>query len=275
MNNKSPGKSYLGIDKMTISLTNKSDKFDYLGSIWTLIRTDFKVRFHGSAWGFLWTMLKPIFLFITLFCVFSFIFQQGNYSLNLIAGLFIWNFFSESSSTGLMSLFSKGYLITRLRFPVWIIVVTAGSNALIALSIFSVFLFIFLSIGGHSLALIQIGLFIFYLICLFFIVLGFSLSASVLFIRFRDLNQVWDVILNAGFFVAPIIYPLNIIPEKYHFFLYIWPPTPVIQFSRSVIIDGTIPTLRGHLLLILMTLVILEIGIIIYRVLLPKVVEKI
>ena len=49
-----------------------------------------------------------------------------------------------------------------------------------------------------------------------------------------------------GFFLAPIIYPLDILPERFHFYLYIWPPTPVIEFSRSVLVRGVMPTLRGH-----------------------------
>ena len=75
------------------------------------------------------------------------------------------------------------------------------------------------------------------------IVIGFSLGGSVLFLRYRDLNQVWDVVTQAGFFVAPIIYPLGVIPERFHFYLYLWPPTPIIEFSRSVLVDGRVPGL--------------------------------
>ena len=65
------------------------------------------------------------------------------------------------------------------------------------------------------------------------LVVAFSLASSVLFLRYRDLNQVWDVMIQAGFFIAPIIYPLGILPERFHFYLYLWPPTPVIEFSRA------------------------------------------
>ena len=60
--------------------------------------------------------------------------------------------------------------------------------------------------------------------------------------RYRDLNQVWEVVTQAGFFVAPIIYPIDILPERLHFYLYLWPPTPVILFSRSVLVEGKIPS---------------------------------
>ena len=114
---------------------------------------------------------------------------------------------------------------------------------------FAVTFLAYLAAVGRFPGAAQLGLFLFYLVLYFLIVAGLCLGASVLFLRYRDLNQVWDVVTRAGFFVAPIIYPLDIIPERYHIYLYLWPPTPVIQFSRAVLVDGTIPTLKAHLLL--------------------------
>src|SRR2546427_656361 len=102
------------------------------------------------------------------------------------------------------------------------------------------------SLGGFVWALL---LFLAYCVALVAIVVGFSLSTSVLFLRYRDLNQVWDVAVQAGFFVAPIIYPLGIIPERFHIYLYLWPPTPVIEFSRAVLVTGAVPTATAHLCL--------------------------
>src|SRR5207247_9456392 len=102
------------------------------------------------------------------------------------------------------------------------------------------------------------------------IVVGFSLSASVLFRRYRDLNQVWEVVLQAGFFIAPIIYPLAILPERFHFYLYIWPPTPVIEFSRSALVAGVMPTLRGHVYLAGDAVFCLLAGVVIFRLLSPR-----
>ena len=82
------------------------------------------------------------------------------------------------------------------------------------------------------------ALYLLYLSLFASIVLGLSFATSVLFLRFRDLNQFWDLALQAGFFVAPIVYPLDIIPERLHFYLYLWFPTPIIQFSREVLITA-------------------------------------
>jgi lipopolysaccharide transport system permease protein len=87
------------------------------------------------------------------------------------------------------------------------------------------------------------------------------------------LNQVWDVVIQAGFFLAPIIYPLRIVPERFHFYLYFWPPTPIIEFARSVLVEGVVPTSRAHLYLAVDTISILLIGIAVFRGSAPRAAE--
>ena len=91
--------------------------------------------------------------------------------------------------------------------------------------------------------------------------------------RFRDLNQIWEVVIHAGFFVAPIIYPLDILPERLHIYLYVWPPTPIMMFSRAVLVDGQIPSLPAHVYLAVETLIILGLGALIYRLASPRIAE--
>src|SRR5262245_30331539 len=96
------------------------------GLVWTLIRTDFKVRYHGSLGGFVWALLKPLSMFLVLMGVFSLIFvSEPHYRINLILGLFLWEFFAEGTKTGLTSLYAKAYLLAKTRFPRWIVVVTS------------------------------------------------------------------------------------------------------------------------------------------------------
>jgi lipopolysaccharide transport system permease protein len=93
-------------------------------------------------------------------------------------------------------------------------------------------------------------------------------------LRYRDLNQVWEVVVQAGFFVAPIIYPLSILPERLHGYLYLWPPTPVIVFSRAVLVDGAVPSGFAHLLLTAEVLVVLALGVAIYVYFAPRAAES-
>jgi ABC-type polysaccharide/polyol phosphate export permease len=241
---------------------------------WTLVRTDFKTRYHGTVGGFVWALLKPLAMFLVLLGVFSFVFRSDpNYRLNLILGLFLYDFFGDATKAGLVSLRMKAYLITKAKFPLWIIVVTSISNAVITLALFLVVALAFLTLSGHPPTLTTALLFVWYQLHYLAIVIGFCLASSVLFLKYRDLNQVWDVVAQAGFFFAPIIYPLGILPERLHFYLYLWPPTPVIMFSRSVLVDGVIPTARAHMLLSLEALVVLGIGALIFRTFAPRAAE--
>jgi len=93
-------------------------RFDVAGALWTLLRTDFKVRYHGTFAGFGWAMLKPLAMFAVLMSVFTFVFaNRPDYALDLVLGLFLYEHFQESTRTGLVSLHAKGYLIGRSRFP--------------------------------------------------------------------------------------------------------------------------------------------------------------
>jgi lipopolysaccharide transport system permease protein len=244
------------------------------GLVWTLVRTDFKTRYHGTAGGFAWALLKPMSMFVVLMGVFSFLFaSKPTYKLDLIVGLFLWDFFAEGTKSGLISLQSKSYLLAKTRVPAWILVVTSIANAAITLSVFLVVIAVFLVATGHPPTVEALAVFAMYCVALAAMVVGFALASSVLFLRYRDLNQVWDLMLQAGFFLAPIIYPLGILPERFHFYLYVWPPTPVIEFSRAVLVAGTMPTLRGHLYLGIEAAVFLLVGVILFGRLSPRAAE--
>lgn len=245
------------------------------GLVWTLIRTDFKTRYHGTFGGFVWALLKPLTMFLVLLTVFSYVFaSEPQYRLDLIIGLFLYEFFQESTKTGLLSLRAKGYLLTKARFPSWIVVLTSTSNAVITLVLFSAVLIAYLILTGRPPSALGVLLYVVYQAHLFAIVAGFSLAASVLFMRYRDLNQVWEVVTQAGFFFAPIIYPISILPERVHIYLYVWPPTPIVLFSRSVLVDGKVPSLLAHAMLTAETCGIVLAGWLIYRAWAPHVAEQ-
>ena len=115
----------------------------------------------------------------------------------------------------------------------------------------------------------ELALFLLYCGALLLLVVGFSLATSVLFLRYRDLNQVWDVMAQAGFFVAPIVYPLGIVPERFHFYFYLWPPTPIIEFSRAALVSNAVPSITGHIYLGLEVIAVVAIGVFVMRTVWP------
>jgi lipopolysaccharide transport system permease protein len=246
---------------------------NWLGLAWTLVRTDFKTRFHGTFSGFVWALLKPAALFLVLMSVFSFLFTDPTYKLQLVVGLFLWDFFAEGTKNGLASLHAKSFLFRKLRVPLWVVVVAAIANPLITLAVFAVVIVVFLAAIGQLPSAAAIGLFAFYGLSLALIVVGFSLATSVLFLKYRDLNQVWDMVTQAGFFLAPIIYPLGIVPERYHVYFYVWPPTPIIEFSRAALVSGEAPSLVAHACLLAEVAAVLLIGAVILKKMGPRAAE--
>ena len=246
-----------------------------IGLAWTLIRTDFKTRFHGTLSGFVWALLKPAAMFLVLMSVFSFLFQDPGYKLQLVVGLFLWDFFAEGTKSGLAALHAKSFLFRKLRVPLWILVIAAIANPFITLTVFTMVIVLFLTAAGKAPSLASVGLFAFYGISLTLIVVGFSLATSVLFLKYRDLNQVWDMVTQAGFFLAPIIYPLGIVPERFHFYFYLWPPTPIIEFSRAALVSGHAPSLLAHVYLLIEVAVVLATGMIVLKRMGPRAAELI
>jgi lipopolysaccharide transport system permease protein len=245
------------------------------GLVWTLVRTDFKVRYHGTLGGFVWALLKPLAMFVLLFGVFSFVFgADPDYRLNLIIGLFLYDFFADGTKTGLISLHARTFLLTRARSPAWLLVVTSLANAVVTLIVFSVLILVFLASAGRAPSPGAVALYGLYAGALVLIVAGFALASSVLFLRFRDLNQVWELASQAGFFLAPVIYPIGILPEQVHAYLYLWPPTPILEFTRAVLVRGEVPTLTAHLYLLGSVAASLAVGTGLFRWLAPRAVER-
>ena len=234
--------------------------------VWTLIRTDFKTRYHGTYVGFLWALLKPLVLVLVLMGVFSFVFgDRPSYAAYLVTGLLLYDFFTDATKAGLNSLLSKSFLLTKTVAPSWIIVVTSLSNAVITVvTVWAVFLTV-LAVTGHGPSPMAFALMLVYGLHFVVMVVGISLALSVLFLVYRDLNEIWDLVTHAGFFFAPIIYPIDIMPERLHFWLYLWPPTPIIQFTREVLVNGNVPSLKAHLLLSGETAAVFLIGLAIFN----------
>jgi len=267
--------AYVGAANVVLHTPRGSGTAHLAGLVWTLVRTDFKARYHGTFAGFVWALLKPFSMFLVLLAVFSFAFANDpDYRLNLIVGLFLWDFFADGTKVGLTSLLAKGYLISKAKFPRWIIVVASLSNAVITLAVFTVVIVAFLAASGRAPAPAHLALFGLLLVHYFLLVVGFGLASSVLFLRYRDLNQVWDLAIQAGFFVAPIVYPLDILPEKYHWYLYLWPPTLFIQLARLALVQGEAPTLRAYGLLFAATALALGVGVLVYRRHAPRAAEN-
>jgi len=223
--------------------------------IWELAKTDFKVRYNGSMLGYLWALLRPLLIFLILNVIFSRVFSSGvnNYSLNLLTGLILWGYFTDGTKIGLTSLYTKSNLISKVNLPKSAIVIASTIHTTITFVINLFILGIFFVWFRVTPSFSSIGFFIFYLILLYILVLGFAFLMAPLYLKYRDLDQIWEVLLTLGFYVSPIIYPLSYIPDRYQPWLWINPSSYLIHYSKLALIENhliTLPDLAKLILII-------------------------
>lgn len=207
-----------------------------------MVSTDFKVRYQGSALGYMWSLLKPLFLFAILYVVFTYIIPLGkgveHFPVYLLTGIVLWNFFTEATMIGASSVVARGDLIRKISIPRYLVVIASSMSALINLCLSLLVVFIFAILNGitpsfHWLLIIPL------VIELFVFSLGISFLLSAAYVRFRDITYIWEIFLQAGFYASAIIYPLTLVPAEYHKWFFLNPMVQIIQDARFAIATDT------------------------------------
>lgn len=205
-----------------------------------LVRTDFKLRYQGSVLGYAWSLLRPLLLFIILYVVFVKFLKVGNgiphFPVYLLLGIVIWNFFNEMTVQSTTSIVGRGDLIRKVRIPRWAIVLSSSLSALINLGLNLIVVVVFMFVSQVEL-LNTLPLLVFVLLEAYLLALGLSLLLSALFVRFRDISYIWEVCLQAGFYLTPILYPVSrITNDTLQKLIMLNPMSQIIQDARYVAI---------------------------------------
>jgi ABC-2 type transport system permease protein len=219
-----------------------------------MISTDFKVRYQGSALGYLWSLLRPLFMFGILYVVFVYIFNinEGvpHLGVYLLLGIVLWNFFTETTMIGMSSVVARGDLIRKISIPRYLVVMSTAASAFINLLLNFAVVIVFAlvdglrpSLGWLWLVPIVIELFVFSIAVAFFL--------AALFVKFRDVTYVWEVATQAGFYGTPILYAIttagSLVPLQYQKLLLLNPMAQIIQDARHVLVTNT--TVTGWMVL--------------------------
>jgi ABC-2 type transport system permease protein len=211
-----------------------------------LIRTDFKLRYQGSTLGYLWSILKPLFLFGILYIVFVGIvgvdYGVDNDGVYLLLGIVIWTFFAELTGGSVTSVVGKGDLIRKLNFPKYIIVFATGFSAIINLALNMAIVVVFMIITGITVNLAILFAPLLFLE-LFVFTMGIGFFLSTVFVKFRDVGYIWDVVMQALFYLTPILFPLAIAPLWVQKILMINPLAQVIQDLRYILVSTDTTTI--------------------------------
>ena len=216
--------------------------FAYRDLCWELVRRDLRIRYRRSLLGFSWTMLQPLATMTVLHIAFSslFRFQVDNYPVYVLAGLLFWNFFSQSIVMSMNSLRSNASLIQKLPVPKAVFPIAAIGSGLINLTCALVPLLAILVATGHPLRPA-----LFFLPCAIAIATLFTVGAGLLLsplaVFFMDVVELVGLLLQLLMFMTPIMYPMTIVPERWHWIVRYNPVRSILEVFRDPIYFGKIP----------------------------------
>ncbi len=253
---------------------------NYRELIWALAKTDFKLRYHGSVLGYLWAILKPLLMFSILNFVFSSLFNsRGNgipyYSLQLLVGIILFNFFSEGTMAGMSSLLSKSKLVTKIYVPRWTIIIASTINSALVFLMNILVIIFFFALYRFLPSLQAMALFVMFLLFTYVIIVGFSLLTAPLYVKFRDLSMIWEVLLSILFYASPIVYSLQMMPEKIQKIMLLNPMAFIIHFSKEGLINNHFADPWKTFVFIITILAFFALGAFSYNKLAPRIAEEI
>lgn len=253
---------------------------NYKELIWTLAKTDFKLRYHGSVLGYVWALLKPLLMFLILNFVFSSIFNPRNtgtefFSLQLITAIMLFNFFSEGTSAGMNSLMNKSTLVTKIFVPRWTIILASTINSSLIYLMNLIIIAVFFIYYKYIPSIEAVGMFFLFIILTYMLILVFSFAAAPLYVKFRDLSQIWEVAVSAMFYASPIVYPLDILPTWTHPIILLNPIAFIIHFTKRSLVENHYPEVSQMATFIGLLAIVAVISFLIYRKLEKKIAEEI
>jgi ABC-2 type transport system permease protein len=207
----------------------------------TLTLTDFKLKFYGSALGYLWQLVRPLMLFGVLYVVFTHFVKFGknvhDYPAVLLAGIVTYSFVAEAVSNAVESVVQREPLVRKVQFPRLVIPASVVATAFLNFLLNYVAVLVFMLASGVT---PHWSWFEFPLIVVALVLLagGIAMLVSSLFVRYRDVKPITDVVLQALFYATPIFYPVErISPTLRHIVVMLNPLAPIIQQTRHALID--------------------------------------
>lgn len=250
--------------------------WEYRQLLANLTKKDLKLKYKNSILGFIRSLLNPLMLLIIYTFAFKYIFKQQieNFSIFVLSGLLAWTFFQGSIMGSVNSIVSNSNLVKKVYFPRTIIPISVVLSSFINYMITLVILGIAIIVSDIKISVAVLLLPVILILLLVFTV-GLGLALSALNVRYRDIAHFMEIIFMGWFYITPIIYSTEQIPNNLRFIAYINPLTTFIESIRSVLIYAELPNLISILSMIVYSLGILVLGIVIFNNLKDKFAEEI
>lgn len=249
--------------------------YNYREMVYNLVKKDLRGRYKGSVLGFLWTFINPLLQLAVYTMVFSTIMRVNvdKFYMYLFIALIPWIFFTTSVLSGTISIIQNKDLIKKIYFPRIIIPIS---------TVLATFMNMIFSMAVVILALFISGIGISYYVLLlpvimileFFLVLGMVFLFSSLNVFFRDIEYILSIIMMIWFYMTPIVYTVEMIPEKYKTLFYLNPMTNIVIFYRDILFYKKMPSFGFMGGVFLYSLAMIVIGFFVFQKLQKNFVEE-
>jgi ABC-2 type transport system permease protein len=212
---------------------------------WTLAVTDWRLRFYGSALGYAWTLVRPFAFFGVIYVVFTEVANIGgdvkDYGICILFSMVLFQFFAEATSGSVTAIVRRENLLRKVRFPYLAIPLSTVLTALMNLCATLVAVFVFAAVTGvyPTWRWIELPLLI---AVLAVAATGTGMLLSVLFVRYHDVQPIWEVATQILFYASPILYVATMVPEDYQRAYLLNPIAAVLTQVRHAVVDPTAPT---------------------------------
>lgn len=246
------------------------DTRDHAALLFELVHRDLTIRYKRSVLGFLWTMLHPLLLMMIFVVVFSSVFRQSkHYETYFLSAYVAWNFFSQTVVNAMASVAWNGPLMKRVRVPPSIFTLSTILSGLVNLGLSLIVLLIIMLVVGAplspSLWFLPISLLI-----LSVFTFGVSLALTAVSVFFGDIREMVQAGMPALMYLTPIIYPIEIVPDRYRLPIKLNPLAYIVEIVRDPIYYGILPSPTTLLLGVVLSLGSLAIGWMVFRHLAPR-----
>ncbi|WP_298501564.1 ABC transporter permease [uncultured Methanobrevibacter sp.] len=240
---------------------------NYLFLLEEIIKKNFASKYKGSVLGILWSVIKPLLIMIIMTIIFSTLFKRSidNYPVYILSGKCLYDFFNLGSNSGLYAIRSNKFILKTTSASKSVFVIGGVLSEVINLFITLIILFGVMLVTHAPFYFDKIILSIIPLISLAIMILGMGLILSICSVYYSDVQHLWGVVTQMGMYASAIFYPMDIIPEPFHQYMILNPIFWAIDQFRSFVMLGTIPSTIYILNLLIFSLIILVMGIIIFK----------
>jgi ABC-2 type transport system permease protein len=211
---------------------------------WLTAKTQFRLGYHGTVLGFLWSLVRPLLLFAILLVVFTKVFRLGSgiphYAAVLLLNVMLFGLFQEATVNSVQSVVGNEALVRKMQFPRVVIPLSVVLTVSLQFVLNLVVVFaIIVATGVHPIW--TWVLFPFLVAALLILTTGVSLLLSALYVRLRDVAIIWTVLATVLFYATPVLYTIDYLHGAFKTAIMLNPLTPIFNQAREWVIDPSAP----------------------------------